>query len=84
MIATQTTAPSGSIDTPEGSFLVGAWIVFAGQLNDLLCGAHELEAAGEVIFQDTVPAVCWAVPGAYASSIDPATANGSASIAGGV
>ena len=82
MIATQTTAPPGSIVTPEGSCLVGAWIAFAGQLNDLLCGSQELEAAGEVVFQDTVPAVCWAVPCAYASSIDPVTAKGSASIAG--
>ena len=70
MIAIQTTALPGSIDTPEGSSLVGTWIAFAGQLNDLLCGSHELEAAAEMVFQDTVPAVCWAVPGAYASSVE--------------
>ena len=48
-----------------------SWGSIAEQLDALVCGSEELQAANEEEgFHDTMPAVCWAVPGAYAALVD--------------
>ncbi len=61
---------STTTDSIGGPATVGIWSEFADQLNALVCGSDELEQAGQMEFRDTLPAVCWAVPGAYANAVD--------------
>jgi hypothetical protein len=54
--------------TPATQF--ESWGSLAKQLDALVCGSEELQAADDTGFRDTLPAVCWAVPGAYASALE--------------
>ena len=53
-------------NTPAAQF--ASWGSLADQLDSLVCGDEELEAADATGFDETMPSVCWAVPGAYAAS----------------
>jgi len=46
-----------------------SWGSLADRLDALVCGSEDLPAAEDAGFHDTMPAVCWAVPGAYAGSV---------------
>jgi len=47
-----------------------SWGSLADQLDALVCGSEELQASDDAGFHDTMPAVCWAVPGAYAALVE--------------
>lgn len=60
-------SPSQST-TPSAQF--ASWGSLAVQLDALVCGSEELLAANDAGFHETMPAVCWAVPGVYATLAD--------------
>ena len=70
MIAIRTSTPVFPIGEMQGSAPGRASPTFFDLLDELACGVYGLEAASDATFCDTIPAVCWAVPGAYASSVD--------------
>lgn len=70
MVDIQTAAQTPSSSASQASSEAEPWAALAGQLDDLVCGPDELEAASEAAFEETMPMVCWAIPGAYASSVD--------------
>jgi hypothetical protein len=70
MIAMQTSTPVRSFSAVQGLGRRKSWPTFFDLLDDLACGFYGLEPVPDETFCDTIPAVCWAVPGAYASSID--------------
>jgi len=70
MTATHSPTPVPQIGAAQGFARGRASPTFFELLDDLACGFYGLEPAGDETFRDTIPAVCWAVPGAYASPID--------------
>lgn len=70
MVDIQTAAQTASSSASQASSEAEPWASLASQLDDLVCGPDELEAASEVAFEETMPTVCWAIPGAYAGSVD--------------
>jgi len=54
--------------TPAAQF--ASWGSIADQLDRLVCGDEELQAGDASDFDETMPAVCWAVPGAYAALLE--------------
>jgi len=59
---------SSQSTTPAAQF--ASWGSIADQLDALVCGDEGLQAADASGFDETMPAVCWAVPGAYAAVVD--------------
>ena len=61
MTPSQSTSPAAQFSS---------WGSLADQLDALVCGDEELQAADDAGFRETMPAVCWAVPGAYAGLVE--------------
>lgn len=56
---------------PTPALKFQSWGTLAEQLDALVSNSEELgHAANDAGFDDTMPAVCWAVPGAYAALLD--------------
>jgi hypothetical protein len=70
MIAFQTATATRQLDAAPACARESSCPSFFDLLDELACGFYGLEAARHETFRDTIPAVCWAVPGAYAGSVD--------------
>ena len=70
MIAVTSEALPSLNHMPQANTQAQALRFLAGQLKELVHGGSPSDADADAPFRDTMPAVCWAVPGAYATTID--------------
>jgi len=70
MTATQPEAIPAVIDTDQVVTAVQYWWDLADDLSDFVFGPRTIPSESEAAFKDTMPAVCWAVPGAFAGPAD--------------
>jgi hypothetical protein len=70
MIASQPPTPTRPIAAARGIARSRSSPTFLDLLDELACGIYGLETPAEETFRDTIPAICWAVPGAHAGSVE--------------